>query len=892
MRASGPRIGIGVSALALALMVTAPAGRAAVQQPGPEAVEARALLNRYCVGCHNEPQRQRGAVPIALDALNVSDVSADAKVWETVVRKMRAGLMPPAGRPRPDRAGHDAFLGWLEGGLDRAALSHPNPGRSEPIHRLNRSQYQNAIRDLLNLEIDVTSLLPSDDASYGFDNIAGVLKMSPTLMERYLSAAQKISRAAVGTPPPTPTVDYFRVADDLAQDRRLPGQSFGTRGGTRIRYTFPMDASYVIRVQLSRDLNEGVPLYAEDQQLEVSVDGERVQLFTLPGVGGQAAAAPPPQDFDDVPAPTESANDAPPATGRGALANEPQAGRRAGPASTPAARGGPRLSRQGLEQRNRADRDWEVRVPIKAGTRDVEVAFINSTSALAETTRLPFLRPYPAGVNIAETRTGAYLRSVEISGPHDPTGPGQSPSRARIFTCRPAKASDEPAPASAKASARSRRSSQEIEANEGGCARTIVATLARHAYRRPVTDADVEPLLAFYRDARKNSGFDEGIEWALKRLLVSPEFLMRVEVDPPNVRPNTPYRISDLELASRLSFFLWNSIPDDELLTLAARKQLGNPATLTRQVRRMVADHRFGAFVDNFAGQWLYLRNLAAVIPVQQSFPDFDDSLREAFRRETELFFESIVREDRSALDLLRADYTFVNERLARHYGIPNVKGSRFRRVSLGADSRRGGLLGQGSILTVTSYPDRTSPVVRGKWILENLLGAPPPPPLPNVPELKPNSFATQPLSMRDRMSAHRQNAICASCHAMMDPLGFALENFDGVGRWRALDESGAPIDASGSMPDGTKFEGPAGLTQALLGSDRFVTTLTEKILTYALGRGLEYYDAPTVRAIVRESAKSDYRFTSLILGVVQSTPFQMRRAASSELPASSAAKR
>jgi hypothetical protein len=859
MGAFVPGVGIGVVVMTLVLTSAVPVGRAAGRLPGPETVDPRALLNRYCVGCHSEPQRQRGAVPVALDSLNPADLRADARVWETVVRKMRAGVMPPAGRPRPDQASHDAFLGWLEAGLDRAADLNPNPGRTEPLHRLNRAQYQNAVRDLLNLEIDATSLLPSDDSSYGFDNIAGVLKMSPTLMERYLTAAQKISRTAVGTPPPAPIVDYFRVPDDLAQDRRLPGESFGARGGMRIRYTFPMDASYVIRVQLSRDLNEGVPVYAEDQQLEVSVDGERVQLFTLPGIVGRGPAAEPPQDFD-VPDAADSGNDAPAPARGGAVANEPQVGQRSGRAGGAGGRGGARgggaggSSRQGLEQRNRADREWEVRVPIKAGTRDVQVAFINPTSALAETTRLPFQRPYPAGVNIAETRTGAYLRSVEISGPHDPTGPGRSPSRERIFTCRPAKASEEPA-----------------------CARTIFTALARHAYRRPVTNADLDPLLAFYSEGRAAGGFEDGIEWGLKRLLVSPEFLLRVEVDPEVVRSNTPYRISDLELASRLSFFLWNSIPDEELLTLAAGKQLRNPTALTRQIRRMVADQRFGAFVDNFAGQWLYLQNLAAVVPVQQSFPDFDDTLRQAFRMETELFFKSIVREDRSALDLLRADYTFVNERLARHYGIPNVYGSRFRRVSLGADSQRSGLLGQGSILTVTSYPDRTSPVVRGKWILENLLGAPPPAPPPNVPPLKPTSFATEVHSMRDRMAEHRKNAVCASCHAMMEPLGFALENFDGVGKWRTLDESGTPIDASGAMPDGTKFEGPAGLTKALLGSDRFITTLTEKLLTYALGRGLEYYDAPAVRAIVRQSAKSDYRFTSLILGVVQSTPFQMR---------------
>jgi hypothetical protein len=503
---------------------------------------------------------------------------------------------------------------------------------------------------------------------------------------------------------------------------------------------------------------------------------------------------------------------------------------------------------------------------VKAGTRDVEVAFINPTSALAETARLPFLRPYPAGVNIAETRTGAYLRSVEISGPHDPAGPGQSPSRDRVFTCHPSKASDEAA-----------------------CARSILTTLARRAYRRPVTDADVEPLLAFYSDGRKTGGFDVGVEWALKRLLVGPEFLLRVESDPPDARPNTSHRISDLELASRLSFFLWNSIPDDELLTLAARKQLGNPAALTKQIRRMTADSRFGAFVENFGAQWLYLRNLAAVVPVQQSFPDFDDTLRQAFRRETELFFESIVREDRSALDLLRADYTFVNERLARHYGIPNVTGSRFRRVTLGPDSHRSGLLGQGSILTVTSYPDRTSPVVRGKWILENLLGAPPPAPPPNVPELKPTSFATHVLSIRDRMAEHRKNAVCASCHAMMDPLGFALENFDATGMWRDKDRfANTVIDSAGELPDGTKINGPDDLRKALLRRpDQFVQTFAENLLTYAMGRTKEYYDMPTVRKIVRDAAAKNYKFSAIVQAVVKSEQFEMRRVPAPVLSAS-----
>ncbi len=789
-----------------ARVVAAQAGPS--QQSGPVSSRAsqEALFARYCVACHTAQQRQRGVVPIALDSLELSDVAADGDAWERVVRKMRAGLMPPPGMPRPDRASHDAFVAWLEDELDRASRANPNPGRTEPLHRLNRTEYRNAIRDLLDLDIDVASLLPADDASYGFDNIAGVSKISPTLLERYLAAAQRISRAAVGTVPPAPTIDYFRVADDLAQDRRLPGLSFGTRGGTLIRYLFPVDAEYEIRVDLARDLNEQVPIYAEPQHLEVSIDGERVQVFTLPGVQQ---------------------------TGRG---------------------GG----RGAQQERNRADQDWVVRVPVEAGTRDVQVAFIQLTAAIAETARLPFVRPYPAGVNIGETRTGAYLRSVEISGPYDASGPGDSPSRRRIFACQPAS-----------------------HADESSCAQAIVTDLARSAFRRPVTEEDVEPLLAFYDEGHRAGGFEAGIERALRRLLVSPEFLMRVESEPPDAAPGTTYRISELELASRLSFFLWSSIPDDELLRLAQEKQLRDPEVLDQQIRRMLNDRRFSAFVENFAGQWLFLRNLPAAVPVQANFPDFDDSLRQAFRRETELFFESVVQEDRSALDLLRADYTFLNERLARHYGVPNVKGSHFRRVQLEPQVRRRGLFGHGSILTVTSYPDRTSPVVRGKWILENLLGTPPPEPPPDVPELEAPSFAGEVLSMRERIAQHRQNPVCASCHSMMDPLGLALENYDAVGKWRTIDESGARIDASGALPDGTPFEGADGLIDALLGTDTFITTLTEKMLIYALGRGLEYYDAPTIRAIVRDAARDDYRLSSLIRSIVRSTPFQMRRSES-----------
>jgi mono/diheme cytochrome c family protein len=811
---------------------------AAVQQPASSPIAAnRATFERYCLTCHTTRQKERGTVPIALDTLDLSRIPADAAVWEKVVLKLRAGVMPPAGSPRPDKATHDGFAAWLEGELDGNWNASPDPGRTEPLHRLNRVEYRNAVRDLLDLDLDVSSLLPGDDVSYGFDNIAGVLKLSPTLMERYLSAAQKVSRLAVGTPPRTPTIDYYRISDDLSQDVQLPGLPLGTRGGTRISYAFPMDAVYEIRPRLTRDLNESLPLYTEAQTLEISIDGQRVGTFTLPAIGAREGrgAAPPATPRPAPPAEPASPSSPGQETARPAISQITQA---------------VRVTAKERESRNRADESWNLRVPVKAGQRDVVITFVNRVSALDETARLPFQRPYPAGVNIPETRLGAYLRSVEVVGPIDATGPGMSDSRRRIFTCSTA---DEP------------------------CARRLLSTLARRAYRRPVTAADVDPLLAFYREGAKTS-FDEGIERALRRLLVSPEFLFRVERDPSNVAAGQSYRVSDLELASRLSFFLWSSIPDDALLTLAERGQLATPAVLSREVRRMLADPRAEAFITNFAGQWLFLRNLDAAVPVQSIFPDFDDGLRQSFRRETELFFDSIVREDRSAFDLLRANHTFLNERLAKHYGVPNIKGSYFRRVTLGAASPRNGLLGQGAILTVTSYPDRTSPVVRGKWILENLLGTPPPPPLPNVPPLKPTNNEGAVLSMRQRMEQHRANPVCASCHAMMDPLGLSLENFDAVGKWRTLGESSAAIDAKGRAPDGAVFEGPAGLRDMLLRSDRFVPTLTEKMLTYALGRGLEYTDMPAVRAIVRDAEKNDYRVSSLIVGIVQSPPFKMRR--------------
>jgi hypothetical protein len=853
-----------LTAAAVGMQAASPAPPPAVLQAVPDPPQA--TLQRYCLTCHNQNLKARGTVPVAFDQLNLSNVGADAEIWERVVRKVRTGLMPPAGRPRPDTAAGDAFVSWLETQLDDAALAHPNPGRTPPFHRLNRVEYKNVIRDLLGLEVDVDSLLPADDSSYGFDNIAGVLKMSPTLMERYLTAAQKISRIAVGTPPPFPNVDYVRLGDDLQQDEHIEGLPVGTRGGVSIPYRFPMDAEYVIKVRLARDILENVPVFAEDQHLEVSLDGERVQMFTVPGFRPQPQAPRPPTPAPTATPTSTSAEGGPPVQVAANQSGDPQAaapvqGRGAKPrAGVTQVDTGPRLSAKDREQRNHIDDGWDVRVRVQAGDRQLTVAFLKLTAAIAETPRQPFIKPYAANVNTPDNRMGVALRSVEIVGPFNPTGPGDSPGRRRIFVCEPKTVSE-----------------------ESGCAKTILSTLARRAYRRPVADADVNPLLAIYAEGRARGSFDIGIERAVNRLLVSPEFLFRVERDPASVPPGTSYRISDLELASRLSFFLWSSIPDDELLGVAAKGSLKDDAVLAEQVRRMIADPRAEALVRNFAGQWLYLRNLPSAMPISFNFPDADESLRASMQRETELFFDSIIREDRGALQLLTANYTFLNERLARHYGIPNVKGTHFRRVMLEPDSSRVGLLGQGSILTVTSHPDRTSPVVRGKWILENFLGASPPPPPPNVPELKPTGEAGMVLSMRDRMVQHRANPVCAGCHAIMDPIGLSLENFDAVGQARTLGESSEPIDASGSLPDGTKFVGAAGLRNALLTkSDQVVTTITEKLLTYALGRGLESYDAPTVRAIVRNAARQDYHFTTgLIMGVVKSAPFQMRMSSS-----------
>ncbi len=775
-----------------------------------DATSQRALLDQYCVTCHNERLQTAG---LTLDALDVTNVAADAEVWEKVVRKLRAGAMPPAPRPRPDDATYDGFATWLETELDRASAADPNPGRTEAFHRLNRAEYRNVIRDLLALDVDVAELLPADDGSYGFDNIAGVLGISPTLLERYLSAAKKVSRLAVGNPELPPTALTYHLAADYTQDDRIDGLPFGSRGGIAIPYNFPLDAEYVIRLRLGRDTLDALAAFEVPHDLDVSLDGDHLETFTV--------GEPPPAN----------------------------AGRRS-----------PEY-REWRERQLHADDDWVVRVPVRAGPRTLRAAFRKKTSAYPETLRQPYLRPY-TNTTGGDTRYQPYLKSVVITGPYEASGAPPveaTPSRERIFTCRPL--------------------SRDREA-ELSCVRDILSTLARRAYRRPVTSRDLDVLLGFYDDGRNDGGFEAGIELALRRLLASPEFLFRVERDPAGVEPGTNYRLSDLELASRLSFFLWSSIPDDALLDLAAAGQLHDPAVLEAEVRRMLADDRAAALVENFAGQWLYLRNVPALAPDENLFPDFGEALRRAMQRETELFVTSVMREDRSVLELLTADYTFVNERLARHYGMPNVYGSHFRRVTLDNDARRG-LLGHGSILSATAYPTRTSPVLRGKWVLENLLGTPPPLPPPDVPALEETSDGRA-LSMREAMEQHRANPVCASCHRLMDPPGFALEQFDAVGRYRTRSEANAAIDASGALPDGTAFEGAAGLRAALMQRPHlFVTTLTEKLMTYALGRGVEHFDAPAIRAIAHEAGQTDHRFSSLILGIVRSAPFQMRRSPS-----------
>ena len=786
--------------LALPVVTAQPATAQQTLSNSPSSPSHGAVIDRYCVTCHNDTLRTAGVVLAGLDP---SNVSADAETWERVVRKLQTREMPPAGRSRPDESTYDALTRHLTTALDSDASAAPDPGRGA-LHRLNRTEYANVIRDLLALEIDVSRLLPPDDSSYGFDNIADVLRISPLLMEQYLSAARKISRAAVGSLAIRPVTETYDTADDLTQDYHLDGLPFGTRGGKAVRHYFPLDGEYEFRGFLKRTQQTGIRGLAEPHTIEVVVDGRRVALFS---VGG-------PDAYEQI-----------------------------GTISTVV----------GVTKAFSADEVLRVRAPITAGYHSVAVTFIERPRALVQDLRRPYLSSYRA-----DPQAGLpHIDRITVSGPYDPTGPGDTPSRRRIFTCRP-----------------------DDGDSDGGaaCARTIISTVARRAYRRPVTDADVDVLLPFYTAGHDQGGFAVGIETVLRRILVDPEFIFRAEYDPPEVAPDTAYPVSDLELASRLSFFLWSSAPDDVLLEVAAQGTLRTPRVLEQQTRRMLNDPRSAALVSNFAGQWLHLRNVASVQPTPSEFPDFDDNLRQAFRRETELFVESIIREDRSVIDLLDADYTFVNERLARHYGIPDVYGARFRRIAV-TDEHRRGLLGHGSVLTVTSYPNRTSPVLRGKWILDNLLGSPPPPPPPDVPDLEENAPG-QVLAMRERMEQHRKNPVCASCHARMDPLGLAMENFDATGRWR-VSEGTTAIDASASLDDGTAFVGPAGVRELLLSRrEQFATTVTSKLLTFALGRGTEYFDAPTIRAILRESEPSDYAFSSLLTGIIKSVPFQMRRSA------------
>ena len=840
---SGPEIGAGFVAAGTAGLHPAAGsivagaagarpGAAAQSRTPPERQPAsatqRALLDRYCVTCHNERLRTGG---LALDSLDVSRVGDAPATWEQVVLKLRGGMMPPAGRPRPDGQTYDGFREWLEGELDRAAASRVEPGRV-PTHRLNRAEYANAVRDLLALDVDAAALLPADDTGHGFDNLAGTLALSPVLMERYLSAARRISRLAVGDPTIGPgfTSQVYGVPITMTQnDRMSEDLPFGSRAGLAVRHRFPLDGEYLVTIRLKRSVYEYIVNLDEAHDLDLRIDGRRVARFT---VGGAAPGKPAPVTF----------------SGTFVAAGESEF-----------------PSQDWDDYRTGADADLAVRVPVRAGMRVVGVSFVGK-SWEQEGVLQPPLREY--GATVTETTDtsprpeGPGVESVAIDGPYAAAGPGETASRALIFTCRPGGGSG-------------------AGAREDACAREILATLARRAWRRPVDDADLEPLLAFYRTGRQADGFEAGIRMALERLLIDPEFLFRIERDPEGIAPGAPYRLADLELASRLSFFLWSSIPDDELLEVAAAGRLSDPAERERQVRRMLADGRSRALVDNFAGQWLSLRSVDGIAPDPNRFPDFDENLREALRQETERFVQSHLREDRSVVDLLRADYSFLNERLARHYGIPGVTGSHYRRVTL-PDDRRGGLLGHGSILAATSYGNRTSPVLRAKWVLENILGTPPAPPPPDIPPLPAGGEAGEPRTVRERLAQHRRNAACAICHAPMDPLGFALENFDAVGAWRTRD-AGLPVDASAVLADGTTtFDGPAGLRGVLLDrSEQFVETVTEKLLTYALGRGMEHYDRPVIRSVVRAAEEDDYTWSSLILGIVESTPFRMRRSES-----------
>jgi mono/diheme cytochrome c family protein len=780
--------------------------RIAASQP---TTDYRQTVSKYCLTCHNDRLKTGG---LSLDQLVNADVAAHADVWEKVIRKVRAGMMPPAAMPRPDDVTRAALVSALEGTLDRAARETPNPGR--PLaHRLNRAEYANAVRDLLAVDVDVSAMLPPDDSSGGFDNNADVLGISPVLLESYLTAAERISALAVGDPRTPPMGELFRVRQDASQDRHIEGLPLGTVGGLLIKRTLPLDGEYQFQVRLFRT-NLGTMRGLEyEHQLEIAVDGVRVHLASF---GGNKEIA------DSSENPTTTGDD--------------------------------------------VDGRFTARVPLKAGPHEISVAFLEKTHALNTRRLQPYVR---SSADTIDFSGQPHIDEVLVTGPFNPTGAGDTPSRKRIFVCTP-----------------------KTPADEAPCARRILSALARRAYRGDVAASDVKTLEEFYAQGRKDGppsprsgfgaasgSFNAGIDLALRRILTSPKFIFRVERDPATVADGAAYKLSDLELASRLSFFLWSTIPDEPLLDLAEKGRLSTPAVLDQQVRRMLADQKSQSLVDNFLGQWLQLRNLKNKQPNSHEFPDFDDNLRQSLETEIELFFNSIVREDRSVVDLMTADYTFLNERLAKHYGIPSVYGTHFRRVTL-ADETRRGLLGKGALLMVTSHPHRTSPVLRGKWILENVLGSPPPPPPDVVPPFPEDTEAKKPQSVRERMEQHRRNPTCAGCHRMIDPAGLALENFDATGAWRIRDGGtrGAPVDASGQLVDGTSINGVVELRRALVREpDTFVRTTTEKLLTYALGRGLVAADMPAVRAIVRDGARDNYRFSSIVLGIVRSVPFQMR---------------
>jgi hypothetical protein len=729
--------------------------------------------------------------------LNLQQVGAHAEIWEKIARKFRTHEMPPPGAPRPDGATYAAVTAHLENALDSAAAAIPTPGRV-PVHRLNRAEYANAIRDLLGLDIDSRRVLPADDADQeGFDNVASVLTVSPALLENYLSAARMISRLAVGDTSRKPMVDVFKVERDMVQDERMSDElPFGSRGGTAVTYQFPVDGEYLFKIELKRQLYDYIVGMGEPHQLDVRLDGVLLKRFT---VGGEGKGMTTPENF---------------------AGNTP---------------GDPEWETYMLT----ADRGLEVRAPVKAGPHVVGVSFVRR---LWEAEGI--LQPPQTG--FGRTTNELYfgypaLKTVSIGGPFNVTGAGESPTRRALFVCAP-KDADAQLP----------------------CARKILTAIATRAYRRPIAEAEIQVLLDFYRAGRaEEKTFDAGIQRGLERVLAAPSFIFRVNT------PSAP----DYNLASKLSFFLWSSIPDDELLTAASRGQLKDPAVLEQQVRRMLRDPRANALVDGFATRWLELSKIAGFVPDTHLYPEFDENLREAMATETKLFVADQIRQDRSVADLLLADYTFANDRLARHYGIPNVYGSHYRPVKF-SDRRRGGLLGQASVLSVTSYPNRTSVVIRGRWLLANMLGAPPPPPPLDVPALKEPGEEGQPKSLRERMEVHRKNPACASCHQRMDPLGFSLENFDAVGKWR-VEADGVPVDPTAALPDGSQFAGVEGLRTYLADhKEDFVRTLSSKLLAYAMGRGIEYYDQPAIRKIAREAAPNDYRWSSVILGVVKSTPF------------------